>query len=70
MAVALGSSAGSNVGLLAEDRGAAFLLALKDVVEATGGVGEFAERVGLKRPSLYRILPKHANPTWPRCGKP
>jgi probable addiction module antidote protein len=48
--------------LAEEDRGA-FLLALKDVVEATGGVGELAGRVGLKRPSLYKIFSKRGNPT-------
>jgi probable addiction module antidote protein len=41
----------------------AFLLALKDVVEAGGGMGHLAGRVRLKRPSLYRILSKNGNPT-------
>ena len=49
--------------VLAESDSEAFLIALKDVVEATGGVGELAGRVGLKRPSLYKILSKHGNPT-------
>ena len=49
--------------VLAEKDNAAFLIALKDVVEAGGGVGELAGRVGLKRPSLYRILSKKGNPT-------
>ena len=49
--------------VLAEKDRATFLLALKDVVEAGGGVGELAGRVGLKRPSLYRILSKNGNPT-------
>lgn len=30
---------------------------------ATGGVGELAGRVGLKQPSLYKILSQHGNPT-------
>ncbi len=38
--------------VLAEKDNAAFLIALKDVVEVGGGVGELAGRVGLKRPSL------------------
>ena len=42
---------------------AAFLIALKDVVEAGGGMGNLAGRVGLKRPSLYKILSKNGNPT-------
>ena len=49
--------------VLAEKDSAAFLLALKDVVEAGGGMGELAGRVGLKRPSLYKILSKKGNPT-------
>lgn len=49
--------------VLAEKDNAAFLVALKDVVEAGGGVGSLAGRVGLKRPSLYKILSKNGNPT-------
>jgi probable addiction module antidote protein len=33
------------------------------VVEAGGGMGNLAGRVGLKRPSLYKILSKKGNPT-------
>jgi len=49
--------------VLAEDDSEAFLIALKDVVEATGGMGDLAGRVGIKRPSLYKILSKRGNPT-------
>jgi probable addiction module antidote protein len=49
--------------VLAERDSAAFLIALKDVVEAGGGVGQLASRVGLKQPSLYKILSKNGNPT-------
>ena len=49
--------------VLAGKDSAAFLIALKDVVEAGGGVGNLAGRVGLKRPSLYKILSKNGNPT-------
>jgi probable addiction module antidote protein len=49
--------------VLAEKDSAAFLIALRDVVEARGGVGALAGRVGLKRPSLYKILSKNGNPT-------
>ena len=38
---------------------AAFLIALKDVVEAGRGVDNLAGRVGLKRPSLHKILSKN-----------
>lgn len=33
------------------------------MVEAGGGTGKLAGRVGLKRPSLYKILSKKGNPT-------
>jgi len=49
--------------VLAEHDPDAFLIALKDVVEAKGGVGVLATRVGVKRPSLYKILSKKGNPT-------
>ena len=49
--------------VLAERDSAAFLIALKDVVEAGGGVGNLAGRIGIKRPSLYKILSKNGNPT-------
>ncbi len=49
--------------VLAERDKAAFLIALKDVVEAGGGVSKLAGRVGLKRPSLYKILSAQGNPT-------
>ena len=49
--------------VLAERDSTAFLIALRDVVEAGGGVGNLAGRVGLKRPSLYKILSKNGNPT-------
>ena len=49
--------------VLAQNDNAAFLIALKDVVEAAGGLGALAGRVGLKRPSLYKILSEKGNPT-------
>ena len=48
---------------LEEGDRAAFLLALKDVVEAGGGPGALAHQVDIKRPSLYKILSKRGNPT-------
>jgi len=41
----------------------AFLIALKDVVDAHGGVGNLADQVKITRPSLYKILSKDGNPT-------
>jgi probable addiction module antidote protein len=49
--------------VLAEKDSAAFLIALKDVVEAGGGMSNLAGRIGIKRPSLYKILSKKGNPT-------
>lgn len=49
--------------VLAEKDNESFLIALKDVVEACGGMGALAGRVGIKRPSLYKILSKNGNPT-------
>src|ERR1035438_2677531 len=49
--------------VLAEKDRAAFLVALKDVVEATGGMSVMAKRVGPKRPSLYKIFSRKGNPT-------
>ncbi|MCX6924182.1 MAG: putative addiction module antidote protein [Verrucomicrobia bacterium] len=49
--------------VLAENDKAAFLVALKDVVEATGGMSVMAKRVGLTRPTLYKVFSKRGNPT-------
>jgi probable addiction module antidote protein len=48
---------------LADENNGAFLIALKDVVDAGGGIGNLAERVRITRPSLYKILSKNGNPT-------
>ena len=42
---------------------AVFLLGLRDVVEAHGGVGQLAKASKLNRESLYRLLSKKGNPT-------
>jgi len=41
---------------------AEFLLALRDVVEARGGVGRLAKVAKLNRESLYKLLSKDGNP--------
>ncbi|XGA78596.1 putative addiction module antidote protein [Halomonas sp. CH40] len=41
----------------------AFLLALRHVVEAKGGMGLVAERAQVSRESLYRALSPKGNPT-------
>jgi probable addiction module antidote protein len=48
--------------VMAEQDYDAFLIALKDVVEATGGVGALAKEVNLQRQSLYKILSGDGNP--------
>jgi len=42
---------------------AEFLLALRDVVEARGGIAELARTAHLNRESLYRLLSRKGNPT-------
>ena len=41
----------------------ALMIALKDVVDARGGVGALADKVSLQRQSLYKVLSKRGNPT-------
>ena len=41
---------------------AVFLLALRNVAEAHGGMAELAGKAGLNRESLYRMLSKRGNP--------
>ena len=40
-----------------------FLLALRNVAEAQGGIAKLAEKTKLNRESLYKMLSKHGNPT-------
>ncbi len=41
----------------------AFLMALRHIVEARGGMTQLAEKTGLSRESLYRSLSPKGNPT-------
>ncbi len=50
-----------NAALEEGDR-AAFLLALRNVAEANGGMAVLAERAHLSRESLYRMLSSRGNP--------
>lgn len=45
-----------------EEDEAAFLLALRDVAEAVGGVQSVAKKTKLNRESLYRMLSHKGNP--------
>ncbi|WP_394372349.1 helix-turn-helix domain-containing transcriptional regulator [Enterobacter mori] len=40
-----------------------FLIALRRVLEAKGGIGEAAKKTGLARQSIYRALSEKGNPT-------
>lgn len=47
---------------LEEDDHEVFLLALRNVAEAHGGMAQLAERAKLNRESLYRMLSADGNP--------
>ncbi len=47
---------------LEEDDPELFLLALRNVAEAHGGVASLAEKTKLNRESLYRMLSERGNP--------
>lgn len=40
-----------------------FLLALRDVTEAQGGINNLLEKTDLKSPSVYKALSEKGNPT-------
>ena len=41
-----------------------FLLAIKNVAEAHGGMAQLAQKAHLGRESLYKTLSKEGNPKW------
>ena len=47
---------------LEEDDPELFLLALRNVAEAQGGVAQLADKTKLNRESLYRMLSERGNP--------
>ena len=47
---------------LEEDDPELFLLALRNVAEAQGGIAQLAEKAKLNRESLYRMLSDRGNP--------
>ena len=42
----------------------AFLLALRNVLEAQGGISKFSRHTKIHRVSLYKMLSKSGNPEW------
>jgi len=47
----------------------ALLVALRDVVDARGGVSELSRSMGLNRETLYRTLSESGNPTLDTLSK-
>lgn len=47
----------------------AFLLAVRDVAEAQGGMSRLAERVGLTREGLFKALSENGNPQLNTMGE-
>ena len=41
-----------------------FLVALRNVAEAHGGIGNLAKKTGMGRESLYKTLSEKGNPKW------
>lgn len=41
-----------------------FLIALRNVAEAHGGIGNLARKTGMGRESLYKTLSEKGNPKW------
>lgn len=46
----------------------AFMMALKNVVEAQGGIGMLSKKTGLDRTHLYRVLSSKGNPRFLTLG--
>jgi len=46
----------------------AFVLALRHVIEAKGGMTAIAKRAGMSRESLYKSLSPKGNPSFPRVA--
>ena len=42
----------------------AFLLALRNVLDAQGGMSKFSQATKINRVSLYKMLSKDGNPEW------
>jgi probable addiction module antidote protein len=41
-----------------------FIMALRNVTEAQGGIGNLAKKTGMGRESLYKTLSETGNPKW------
>jgi len=48
---------------------AVFRLVLKDLIEATGGVGALSEKSGLSRVAIYEMISEKGNPRFSSISK-
>ena len=55
--------------VLEEGDNGALLVALRDIIDARGGVSELAQVKGLSRETLYRTLSSEGNPTLDTLSK-
>ena len=53
---------------LEDDHPEVFLLALRDIAEAHGGMRKLSQRTRLNRENLYRMLSKSGNPSLASLG--
>ena len=53
---------------LADDDPGVFLLGLRDVADAHGGIRQVSEKTNLNRENLYRMLSKAGNPSLQALG--
>ena len=55
--------------MLEDGENGALLSALRDIIDARGGVSELAQAKGLSRETLYRTLSAEGNPTLDTLSK-
>lgn len=55
--------------VLEDGENGALLIALRDIIDARGGVSELAQAKGLSRETLYRTLSAEGNPTLDTLSK-
>ena len=48
---------------LGQNDNSSFLLALRNVIDANGGIGEISKKSNISRQHLYKILKEDGNPT-------
>jgi len=48
---------------LGQNDNSSFLLALRNVIDANGGIGEISKKSQISRQHLYKVLKENGNPT-------